>query len=32
MKPHYRDQIILGIIIVAAFALWRLVVWLLKSL
>lgn len=27
MKPHYRDQIVLGVIIVAVFALWRLVVW-----
>jgi ABC-type transport system involved in multi-copper enzyme maturation permease subunit len=29
MKPHYRDQIILGLIIAAIIALWRLVVWLI---
>jgi hypothetical protein len=29
MKPHYRDQIILGLIIVALFALWKAAEWLL---
>lgn len=29
MKPHYRDQLILGLIIAAAIALWKLAVWLL---
>lgn len=30
MKPHYRDQVLLGLIIGAAIALWRLVVWLIS--
>lgn len=29
MKPHYRDQLLLGLIIVVIIALWRLGVWLL---
>jgi hypothetical protein len=29
MKPRYRDQIILGLIIAGLIAIWRLVVWLL---
>jgi hypothetical protein len=28
MKPHYRDQIILGLIIAGFIAIWRLAVWL----
>lgn len=32
MKPHYRDQITLGLIIGAAIALWKLVKWLVNSL
>lgn len=30
MKPHYRDQLILGLIIVGLIALWKVAVWLLK--
>jgi hypothetical protein len=29
MKPYYRDQLILGLIIAGLIALWRLVVWLI---
>jgi hypothetical protein len=28
MKPHYRDQLILGLIIAGLIVLWRLAVWL----
>lgn len=27
---HHRDRLILGLIIVAVIALWRMVVWLVK--
>jgi hypothetical protein len=29
MRRHYRDQITLGLIIVAAFALWKLITWII---
>lgn len=30
MKPHYRDQLILGLIIAGLIALWKAVTWLLS--
>lgn len=29
MKSHYRDQLILGLIIAGLIAIWRLAVWLI---
>jgi len=28
MKPHYREQIILGLVIAGLIALWKAVAWL----
>jgi hypothetical protein len=30
MKPHYRDRIQLGVIIVVLIALWKAVVWFIN--
>jgi len=30
MKPHYRDQLILGLIIAGIFLLWRAAMWLVS--
>lgn len=30
MKTHYRDQIILGLIIAGLYLLWKAVTWFLK--
>jgi hypothetical protein len=31
MKPHYRDQIILGLIIAGLIALWKLAGWIVQT-
>lgn len=32
MKPHYRDQLILGLIIAVIIALWKAATWLFHYL
>lgn len=32
MRRHYRDQLVLGLIIAAIIGVWRLIVWLVNSL